>query len=667
MKLVASFILVFAVLVAFQTIEVSATFPTITVHSPVAGIYNTTNILVDVQTNMSANVSYVLNNGVSIELYNDTKKENRSSSSVTNFVEGPNTLKVFATDGNETSTATVSLTVDTTVPTLTIRSPEEGVAVGNPNVHFEFVPKDDVAASLPCTLIINNKIEGSTDVPSDFRGSFDKLLKVGNYTWTVSCKDSANNTVSVTRSLVVQPNCGVFVKNLAIGNNNTISFDVENTGTIDETVDYKLTVNLQKVFSEYSKLNVTDSISAQTVYSFGFGVYQIEAEAKADCGTSNSQKLGYAKSPGENTSCIIPDGAHEEIKCDTGKRGLIQCQNGLWKTYTKDPTGYCASCGHCGDGIINCGETQTDCPKDYGLDVRCDCGNKTLVIGLTPKTVQEFYDYCKGSCGLGCNQDSDCQIGYECINYACSKRSGSCAISIKNFDYTKQIFGDQEGYVLASIKNTGVLNGSVTVRFYLDNSQRGTFSIPISVPGQENGTSFYYKTTPGAHEVKLEALSNCGALDKENATVNVFSASTVPAGQRASITEANSTPARINTTIGKGSEISLSLLSATPQVMKISVKGVPEEWLDYPRILGVENDRTVRIFVDPKQVGDYNLTIYVEGKEKNFTFSSNLRVSEKPAEKKLETENIALIIVVLIAIFCAVIFLGAKVLHHSGY
>src|SRR3989338_5777297 len=508
MKLVALFALTLLSLVALSA-SAYATFPTITVHSPQAVLYNTENILVDVQTNMSANVSFSVNNGANITLFNSTNKANRSDVTETSFAEGQNTLRVYATDGNDTSTATVSLTIDKTVPTLTIRAPEDKSVSGKPNVHFEFVPKDNVAASLQCSLTINNKEEGTIDVPSDFRGSFDKLLPVGNYTWKVACKDTANNIASVTRTLTVQPNCGVFVRNLTILNNNTISFLVENTGTIDQVVDYTLTINLQKILANYSKANITNSFSVQTGYNFGFGVYQIEAEAKADCGATNLEKLGYSKSPGQNTSCIIPDGANGEIKCDISKRGLLQCQNGLWNTYTKDPTGYCVSCGHCGDGLINCGETQTNCPQDYGLDVSCNCENRTLVIGLTPKTTQEFYDYCKSPCGLECNTDTDCQTGYECIDYKCGKRSGSCLVSIRNFDYTKQISVDQEGYLLGSIKNTGVLNGSVAVKFFLDDSQRGSFSIPSLLPGQENSTAFYFRTTAGSHRIRIEALSSC--------------------------------------------------------------------------------------------------------------------------------------------------------------
>ncbi len=666
MKLVALPILVAFVLLALQIVFVQADVAGIIAYSPSPGVYSTGSILVDVKTSISANVTYAVNGGLRLPLFNDTNKANRSSVLETSFVEGSNILIIYAVNGNDTATSIISLTVDKSPPTLTIRSPAENAVVENPNVRFEFVPKDNVAASLPCTLYINNALSDAADVASDLRGSFDKLLLVGNYTWKISCKDPSNNTVSVTRNLTVKPNCGVFVKNLALVND-SISFLIENTGSIDEVVDYTLTVNLQKILASYSKINVTQSIPVQTTYGFGLGVYQIEAEGKADCGASSSQKLGYAKSPGENTSCILPTGDHNQITCDTAKRALIQCQNGLWKTYTKDSTGYCASCGHCGDGIINCGETETACPQDFGISVNCNCQNKTVTIGFTPRTGQDFYSYCKSSCGLQCNTDSECQTGYECINNACSKRSGSCLVSIKNFDYTKQITSDQEGYVLASIKNTGVLNGSITVKFFLDNSQRGSFVIPLLTPGQENGTSFYFKTTAGPHDIRLEALSNCGALDKKSATINAFSSSSTPAGQTASLTEANISFGKPNTTIGSGSEITLSLLSIKPQVVKITVTGVPEEWLDYPKIIGLEKDRTVRVFVEPKQVGDYNLTIYVEGKEKNFTFSSNLKVLEKPAEKRLETENIALIIVVLIAIFSVVVYLGSRVLHREGF
>ncbi|MBI4163410.1 MAG: hypothetical protein HY512_00990 [Candidatus Aenigmarchaeota archaeon] len=670
MKSVAVFALVLLTLIFFS-ISAQAAMPTITIHSPKAAVYNTTGILIDVQTSISANVTYTVNNGPNLTLFTDSNKANRSSTFYQSFVDGSNTLKVFATDGNDTAVSTVSLTVDTEIPTLTIRTPDNGASFGKPNVFFEFVPKDNLAASLACALTINNKVEGTIDVPSDFRGSFDKLLGVGNYTWKVSCQDTANNTISTTRTLTVQPNCGVFVRNLTINNNNIVSFLIENTGTINQIVDYTLKVNLQTAVINYTKINITKSVPVQTVYNFPLGVHQVEAEAKTDCGATSLEKLGYAKSPGENTSCILPTGNHNQISCDTNKRTLIQCQNGLWNVYTKDPTGYCASCGHCGDGTVNCGETQTSCPQDFGLSVSCDCTNRTLTLGLTPKTGQEFYNYCKSSCNLTCFSDSDCQEGAQCVDYGCSQRSGSCLVSVKNFDYTKQLSVSSEGYAIATIKNTGVLNGSVNVKFFVDNLERGNVRLPTMIPGKENSTSFYFKfNQPGSKTLKLEATSSCGAFDRETANITVYTANTVGPGQSQSVTEAtfsSSENATVNTTVGQGKELKLGLLSSQPQVIRISVTGIPEEWLDYPKIIGVENDRSVRIFVDPKTPGDYNFTVFVEGKEKNFTFASTLKVLDKVPVKKLETTNIMLIIVVLIAIFCVVVYLGSRVLHKEGF
>ena len=127
----------------------------------------------------------------------------------TALADGAHTISIEASDydGNAASAKTVSFTVDTIPPTLTLTNPVDGLITNKAALVVS--GKTDDVTSKPVTVTVNGT---SVTVNSD--GSFSKEITLvsGSNTITVVATDKAGKTTTVTRKVTLDTGAPVFEK-----------------------------------------------------------------------------------------------------------------------------------------------------------------------------------------------------------------------------------------------------------------------------------------------------------------------------------------------------------------------------------------------------------------------------------------------------------------------
>lgn len=121
--------------------------------------------------------------------------------------DGAHTISIEASDfdGNAATAKTVTFTIDTIPPTLTLTNPADGLITNKSALVVS--GKTDDATSKPVTVTVNG---ASVAVNSD--GSFSKEITLvnGSNTITVVAKDKAGKTTTVTRKVTLDTGAPVF-------------------------------------------------------------------------------------------------------------------------------------------------------------------------------------------------------------------------------------------------------------------------------------------------------------------------------------------------------------------------------------------------------------------------------------------------------------------------
>lgn len=547
---------------------VSAEIPATKINSPENKAYFSTDILLNVSTNIISNITYNLNGGPQKTLYNNSL----SGASIVEARQGQNTL----------------------------------------------------------TLIAYNGIDQKTD----------------------------SKQFSVER-------CAIDVGGLS-SKDDSVLFTLENTGSVSQDIDYSIKINLNKTHTGRETLGAGQKKQVSNPFVFKIGSYQLEISATSNCGGKDDDLASYSKTG--PTDCLNPSAPHGTFRTNSTEGKTYICNNGFWKAlspFSSDDAKYCQAANRCGDGVLNCGETSKSCPADYRESLaRCDCASKKFYGDTRLASPGEFFDRCKTNCTLECISDFSCQTAYECKDFHCYPKSGRCGVKIQDFDYTQQVGLNEQGYAFATIKNTGLITENITARLlirdYLINSSWSFLN-----PDSAKLINFLYKSDfVGTQGIKLEAASDCGENDMKSATINVVNTTVISALSTPLDTEVNLLSEKAETNVGKEKSISFSIKTNQPQIFTIQASGVPDDWLDYPKTIGITEDRDLNIFVRPKKEGDYNITVSVSGKEKVFTRASSLHVVPE-LQQTLNTDfSFWPVVLFLIVVLVVVLYSGSKYLIH---
>ena len=188
--------------------------PVITITSPTDGAYITNSSQAIVGTVVDeANGSGVDPDSIVVKL-DGTPISNIQTSKITNgyqftatttYSEGPHTVTVDAADndGNSATQKSISFTVDTVPPTLSVTSPADGLITNNSAVNVIGTTNDATSSPVTVTISVNGTDQGPITVSAD--GGFSKNVTIveGENTIVVNATDAAGKSSSVTRTVTL--------------------------------------------------------------------------------------------------------------------------------------------------------------------------------------------------------------------------------------------------------------------------------------------------------------------------------------------------------------------------------------------------------------------------------------------------------------------------------
>lgn len=138
----------------------------------------------------------------------------------TALADGEHTIIVNASDhdGNAATAKSVTFTVDTVPPTLSVTAPTEGLVTNKSSCTVTGTTND--ATSNPVTLTVKLNSGTATAVTVNSDGSFSKALTLtsGTNTITVVATDAAGKTTTVTRTVTLDTGAPV-IKSVTINPN----------------------------------------------------------------------------------------------------------------------------------------------------------------------------------------------------------------------------------------------------------------------------------------------------------------------------------------------------------------------------------------------------------------------------------------------------------------
>ena len=133
---------------------------------------------------------------------------NQSKNSTDGLDEGTYTYYAFAKDtsGTENFTDLRTITIDTTVPGITLFAPDNNNVTNNTYIKFNWSVMDNFDSELLCNITINGVVNQSNI--DSLNGSFTNVsvtgFNDGVYYWNVTCIDNATNAnTSATRNFTI--------------------------------------------------------------------------------------------------------------------------------------------------------------------------------------------------------------------------------------------------------------------------------------------------------------------------------------------------------------------------------------------------------------------------------------------------------------------------------
>ncbi len=206
--------------------------PTITISSPTAGSYLTTNKptikwkVTDADSGVNpSTIGITIDNGSKVTGDSITKTTVSGGYECTYtpgsaLADGSHTVKIDASDfdGNAAAQKSVSFKIDTVPPTLSISSPSDKLITNKTAITVTGKTNDATSSPVTVTIKLNSGNAEAVEVGAD--GAFSKALTlaVGSNTITVVAKDAAGKSTTVTRTVIVDQTAPV-IKSITINPN----------------------------------------------------------------------------------------------------------------------------------------------------------------------------------------------------------------------------------------------------------------------------------------------------------------------------------------------------------------------------------------------------------------------------------------------------------------
>lgn len=205
------------------------TAPVITITSPTAGSYITNNKptikwkVTDADSGVNpATIGITIDSGSKVTGDSITKTAvtggyECSYTPTSALTDGSHTIKIDATDydGNAAAQKTVTFKVDTVPPTLSVSVPTDKLVTNKTAVTVKGTTNDATSSPVTVTIKLNSGTAAAVTIGADGSFSKDLTLSVGSNTITITAKDAAGKTTTVTRTVTVDQTAPV-IKSVTI-------------------------------------------------------------------------------------------------------------------------------------------------------------------------------------------------------------------------------------------------------------------------------------------------------------------------------------------------------------------------------------------------------------------------------------------------------------------
>ena len=206
--------------------------PAITISSPTAGSYLTNNkpsivwTVTDADSGVNpATIGITIDSGTKVTGDSITKETVTGGykctyTPTTALADGSHTIKIDASDydGNAAAQKSVTCTVDTVPPTLSISAPSDKLVTNKTAITVKGTTNDKTSSPVTVTVKLNSGAATAVTVGSDGSFSKDLTLVVGTNTIIVVARDAAGKSTTVTRTVTVDQTAPV-IKSITINPN----------------------------------------------------------------------------------------------------------------------------------------------------------------------------------------------------------------------------------------------------------------------------------------------------------------------------------------------------------------------------------------------------------------------------------------------------------------
>ncbi len=298
-------------------------------------------------------------------------------------------------------------------------------------------------------------------------------------------------------------------------------------------------------------------------------------------------------------------------------------------------------------------------------------------------------------------QNSDCSwssITYcsnRCENGYCRGEYGTCSVSIEDFDYITEVSEGSPAWVKFTLKNTGTRKETIRAKLYIDGSYWGSEKVEL-YSGSKITKSFNFYLLEGSHNVRVEAVAECGYTDTRNVIINIRGTGTQPPqacnyngvceyGESRQtcphdcpepeptptyITSVDVHPTSLDIENCATGTVSIDITSSKKQTFTIDVSGVSEEWLSYPGSLEVDvGDKRVYLYITPKEPGTYILDLSVKAESEGKEFTETVEFYVSPTQEAgtgmtgfltAVSANLVAVIIGIIIVIAIILYIGFK-------
>lgn len=355
------------------------------------------------------------------------------NATIAGFSDGAHNVTMYVNDsaGNSNS-STVSFTIDTSAPIIALNSPPEGYATNSTTVEFNFTATDNLSPTMNCSLYVDGSLlQYNPSIANNTPMIFSQLLSQGQYNWTITCTDGANNTAaSETRNLTVDASAPVV----------SIQSPANTTYAVpDIDLNFTVTDNLG-VSSCWYYLNgagptMLPGCANTTLNSLTNGHYNLTVFANDSADNQNSSTVFFTINVAAPPPIIIPSGDGGEDKDELNLSWEQVCpENGMLVNVRSD-------------GSTVSGVEVRLLLQDpyYGLIDQQDSNESGQVMFNTDITgtywiyahgsgyysfgpLEAEYTACEPEVTEGCDVDSDCASTETCEGGTCTQVECECGM-----------------------------------------------------------------------------------------------------------------------------------------------------------------------------------------------------------------------------------------------